>query len=170
MSTEKTPETHMRQTLALAAGALAAGELPIAALVVLDDNVIASATTAEKREKRFLIHAELLALDAADRLRLPVSVRRSMKLFTNLEPCLMCMGAVMSSFLGEVIYGLESPGDGAVALVQGWRRNEADFAGYQLPTITAGLLRQESIRLFEQYVAIQPPGPMRAWAETLTKL
>jgi tRNA(adenine34) deaminase len=169
MDKPKTPEIYMQQVLALAAEGLEAGELPIAALLVLDDEVIASATTAEKRQKRFLIHAELLALEEADRLRLPMAARRRVKLFTNLEPCLMCLGAAMSFFLGEIFYGLESPGDGAVALVKGWQRKEEDFASYQLPQFTGGLLRAESIRLFEQYVTIQPPGPMRAWAETLTK-
>jgi tRNA(adenine34) deaminase len=170
MDSGKTPEAYMQQVLALAANALKTGELPIAALLVLDDEVIASAATAEKREKRFLIHAELLALEEADRLRLPMAVRRQVKLFTNLEPCLMCIGAAMSFFVGEIYYGLESPSDGAVNLVSNWRRKEEDFAAYQLPKITGGLLRQESIRLFEQYVAVQPPGPMHDWAKTLSEL
>jgi tRNA(adenine34) deaminase len=82
----------------------------------------------------------------------------------------MCMGAAMSFYLGELYYALESPGDGAVSLVQAWDRKEEDFPGYQLPRITGGLLRTESIRLFERYVAASPPGPMQDWAETLTRL
>jgi tRNA(adenine34) deaminase len=80
------------------------------------------------------------------------------------------MGAAVSFFLGEIYYGLESPGDGAVNLVRGWERKEGDIPGYQLPRISGGLLREESIRLFERYVSMRPPGPMRDWAETLTKL
>jgi tRNA(adenine34) deaminase len=113
-------------------------------------------------------HAELVALEQADRLGLPYEQRRRARLFTNLEPCLMCMGAAMSFFLGEIAYGLESPGDGAVNLVEAWDRNVDDLPGYQLPRITGGLLREESIRLFERYVSACPPGPMRDWAETLT--
>jgi tRNA(adenine34) deaminase len=170
MKPEKTPEHYMRQALALAAEALEFGEFPIAAIVVLDDRIIARATASEQREGRFLGHAELVALEEADRLRLSLDNRRNAKLFTNLEPCLMCLGAAMSFFLGEIYYGLESPGDGAVSLATSWVRKEDDIPGYQLPRITEGLLREESVRLFEKYVSLRPPGPMRDWAETLTKL
>ena len=160
----------MQQTLTLAAEALEVGEFPIAAMVVLDDSIVAQATTSEQRERRFLVHAELLALEEADRLRLSFEERRRAKLYTNLEPCLMCIGAAMSFFLGEVYYGLESPGDGAVELVKGWVRKEEDMPGYRLPRITGGLLREGSVRLFEKYVSQEAPGPMREWAETLTRL
>jgi len=170
MTTGKTPERYMRQTLTLAAAALELGEFPIAAIVVLDDRIIARATASEQRERRFLGHAELVALEEADRLGLSLDDRRHAKLFTTLEPCLMCLGAAMSFFLGEIYYGLESPGDGAVSLIEAWVRKEDDMPGYQLPRITGGLLREESIRLFEKYVSLHPPGPMREWAKTLTKL
>jgi tRNA(adenine34) deaminase len=170
VSIVKSPEQFMRRTLALAAEVLEAGEFPIAALVVHEGQVIASATASEQREKRFLGHAELVALEEADRQGLSFEERRRAMLFTNLEPCLMCMGAAMSFFLGEIYYGLESPGDGAVALVQSWARREEDIPGYQIPRITGGLLREESIRLFAEYVSRRPPGPMRDWAEKLARL
>ena len=170
MSAGNTPEHYMRQTLALAAEALELGEFPIAAIVVLHDRVIASASTSEQHEKRFLGHAELVALEQADRLGLSLSERREARLFTNLEPCLMCMGAAMSFFLGEITYALESPGDGAVDLVRAWVRKKEDIPGYQLPKITGGLLRGDSIQLFADYVSRRPPGPMRDWAETLARL
>ena len=160
----------MRQALTLAAEALELGEFPIAAIVVLDDRIIARATASEQQERRYLGHAELVALEEADRQGLSIGERREMKMFTTLEPCLMCMGAAMSFFLGEMYYALESPGDGAVNLVNEWARKEDDIPGYQLPKITGGLLREESVRLFEKYVSLRAPGPMREWAETLTRL
>ena len=163
-------ERYMQQALVLAAEALELGELPIAAIVVLDGQIIAQGTTTEKREQRFLGHAELVALEAADRMGLSFDERRAAKLFTTLEPCLMCMGAAMSFFLGEVYYSLESPADGAVDLVRSWARREADMPGYRVPRIVGGLLREGSIRLFEAYVTQSAPGPMRDWAETLTRL
>jgi tRNA(adenine34) deaminase len=170
MSGEETPEHYMRQALALAEQALGLGEFPIAALVVLDGQVIAQGTTTEHRDKRTLGHAELVALEEADRLGLPYAQRRRARLFTTLEPCLMCMGAAMSFFLGEIVYALESPGDGAVVLVQGWERREEDLPGYQVPMVRGGLLREESMRLFQRYVSMHPPGPMRDWAETLARV
>ncbi|MBN1137762.1 MAG: nucleoside deaminase [Anaerolineae bacterium] len=169
MRKTQSPAYFMRQALTLAAEALEQGEFPIAAVVVLDEEIIAQGTASEQREKRYLGHAELIALEQADRQGLSFAQRHEARLFTTLEPCLMCMGAAMSFFLGELYYALASPGDGAVNLAQGWDRKKEDIPGYQLPTIHGGLLREESIRLFEQYVALQPPGPMRAWAESLTR-
>jgi tRNA(adenine34) deaminase len=145
------------------------GEFPIAAMVVLDGEIIARGTTHEKREARYLLHAELEALDAADRLRPFPGRRRDARLYTNLEPCLMCMGAAMSFGVGSIVYALESEGDGAVALVRSWKRAEEDMPAYWVPEIRGGLLRRESMGLFEQYVRREPPGPMRDWAATLVK-
>jgi tRNA(adenine34) deaminase len=170
MHGEKTREAYMRHVLALASEALEQGEFPIAAIVVLDDEIIARATASEQREKRFLGHAELVALEKADKQQLSFAGRNRSRLFTNLEPCLMCMGAAMSFFLGEIVYGLESPGDGAVELVKAWTRKEEDFPGYQIPKIVGGVLAEESVRLFEAYITQREPGPMRDWAETLTRL
>jgi tRNA(adenine34) deaminase len=170
MHGEKTREAYMRHVLALASEALEQGEFPIAAIVVLDDEIIARATASEQREKRFLGHAELVALEKADKQQLSFAGRNRSRLFTNLEPCLMCMGAAMSFFLGEIVYGLESSGDGAVELVKVWTRKEEDFPGYQIPKIVGGVLAEESVRLFEAYITQREPGPMRDWAETLTRL
>jgi tRNA(adenine34) deaminase len=170
VTVETTPEAHMRQTLRLAAEALERGEFPIAAIVVLDGRVVARGVASEEREKRFLGHAELVALEQADRLGWSPTQRRGAQLYTTLEPCLMCMGAAMSFYLGALYYALESPADGAVGLVRAWERKQEDMPGYRLPEITGGLLRDESRALFARYVDLHPPGPMRAWAETLTRL
>src|SRR5205823_756976 len=138
------PDEHegfMRDALSVAAQGLESGELPIGAVVVLDGRVIARAHTRERAEERLLVHADLLALEEADRLRPFPGRRRDARLYVTLEPCLMCLGAAMSFMLGEVYYGLESPSDGAVALARGWRRKEEDFPAYRLPRIEGGILR-----------------------------
>jgi tRNA(adenine34) deaminase len=165
-----THEYFMQETLNLAADAIKFGEFPIAAIIVVHDKIVAKATTMEQREKRFLIHAELLALEEADKLRLSWEERQNARLFTNLEPCLMCVGAAMSFFLGEIYYSLESPADGAVNLVKTWDRKSGDMPGYIVPKIVGGILRAKSIELFKKYISSCPPGPMRDWAQTLTKL
>jgi tRNA(adenine34) deaminase len=160
----------MREALALAEEGLDAGELPIAAVVVLRGEVISKATTGEKKEQRLLVHAEQRALEEADKLRLPIGERRQAMLFTNLEPCLMCLGAAMSFFLGKVYYGLESPSDGAVALVRDWVRKGEDFAEYRMPETAGGVLREQSLGLFEKYVSRYPTSPLAGWARSLVSL
>jgi tRNA(adenine34) deaminase len=166
----KPMKIYMQEVLSLAGKAIQEGELPIAAMVILDDEILAKAYTTEKREKCFLGHAEFIVLEAADKQNLSYQQRPRATLITNLEPCLICLGAAMSFFLGEIVYGLESPGDGAVEMVKSWVRQEDDFLGYQVPRIIGGLMREESKNLFQEYVNRHEPGPMRDWAETLTKL
>ena len=170
MNAEETARRSMGQVLTLAGEALKLGEFPIAAIVVLDGKVIGKATASERRERRFLGHAELVALEEADRLSLSFEDRRRSTLYTNLEPCLMCIGAAMSFFLGGICYGLESPGDGAVSVVKAWVRRKEDIPSYEVPEIRGGVLRDESVKLFERYVLLQLPGPMRDWARTLAGL
>jgi tRNA(adenine34) deaminase len=162
-------EQFMREALKVAAEGLERGELPIGAVVVLDGQVIAAAHTRERAEGRLLVHADLLALEAADRLRPFPGRRRDARLFVTLEPCLMCLGAAMSFFIGGVYYGLESPGDGAVELVRGWPRAEGDFPAYRLPELRGGILREESVELFRAYVERHSSGAMWEWAKTLVE-
>ena len=167
---QQQPEYYMRQVLKLAESALQQVEFPIAAVVVLDGAVISSAFTTEKKEGRLIVHAELHALLQADKLRPFPGRRRDAALYTNLEPCLMCLGAAMSFRIGRIYYALESPSDGAVALVSNWQPSSGDFPEYQVPQIEGGILREESIRLFQRYVDKHPPGPMRQWAKSLAEL
>lgn len=160
----------MRQALAVAEAGLSQGELPIGAIVVLDNQIISSAYTREWAEQRLLVHADLLALSAADRLKPFPGKRRDAKLFVTLEPCLMCLGAAMSFYVGEVYYAVESPGDGAVALVEQWQRKAEDFPSYQVPAIVGGVLRSESIALFQEYTRRYTVGGMAAWARTIAAL
>ena len=165
-----TSPTHfMQEALKVATEGLEKGELPIGAVVVLDGQIIARAHTAEIAEQRMLVHAELLALLEADTFVGRSRKRANVTLFTTLEPCLMCMGAAMSFFLGQLYYALEAPGDGAVALARQWQRKEEDFPAYRVPYVEGGLLRQESLDLFKAYVKRYPsaPRPLWEWAKTL---
>jgi tRNA(adenine34) deaminase len=163
-------EHWMREALKVAAAGLERGELPIGAIVVLDDRIIAKAHTQERSQRQLLVHADLLALQAADQLRPFPGRREDVKLFVNLEPCLMCLGAAMSFRVGEIYYGLESPSDGAVALGQSWQRDNSAFPAYRIPAIYGGILREESRALFEEYIRRHPTGAMGEWARKLAAL
>ena len=159
----------MQEALSVATEGLEKGELPIGAVVVLDGQIIARAHTAEIAEQRMLVHAELLALLEADALLGKSKKRAKVTLFRTLEPCLMCLGAAMSFFLGQIYYALEAPGDGAVALAHQWQRKVEDFPAYRVPDVEGGLLRQESLALFKAYVERYPsaPRPLWEWAKRL---
>lgn len=167
---EATHLKFMHEALDVARAGMEAGELPIGAVVVVNNEIIASSYTREVAEKRFLVHADLLALEAADRLSPYPGKRRETCLYVSLEPCLMCMGAAMSFFIGGIVYALEAPGDGALGLVKRWQRQEGDFPSYRTPEIIGPILRDQSIGLFKEYVARHNGGAMWEWAKSIAAL
>jgi tRNA(adenine34) deaminase len=103
----------MRQALALAARAAAAGEVPVGALIVDESGVIAEAYNERETLPSALAHAELTALSLAckklGRWRLS-----GCTLFVTLEPCVMCAGALVNARVDRVVYGARDPKGGAV--------------------------------------------------------
>src|SRR5687768_3063774 len=103
-------EAFMSRALAIAAAGMVRGEMPIGAVVVVDGEIVAEAHTEERTQGRLLVHADLLALDMADRR---LQGRRSRAtLYVTLEPCLMCLGAAFTARISRVVYALDSPSDG----------------------------------------------------------
>lgn len=163
-------EKWMLRAIELARVGLERGEMPIAAIVVVDGQVVGEAHTQERTQGRLLVHADLLALDAADR-RLRGRRQRATP-FVTLDPCLMCLGAVFTARIGAVVYALESPSDGAVETFRAWDagRKQASMPGYNLPEIRRGVLRQEAASLFREHGSRSPAGWAKAWAEELAEL
>ncbi|KPU45878.1 tRNA-specific adenosine deaminase [Oxobacter pfennigii] len=160
-------EEKMRLVLKLAEEGMLYGELPIAAIIFHDDEIVSKAYTTEKQDERYLIHAELKALLAMDEQKYPISARRKMQLFTNLEPCMMCLGAAIHSFVGEIYYSIESPTDGGVVWMEKtWDGNHA-VSSFKPPKVFSGILEKESRELFEEYLKICPNGSMHNWVKTL---
>ena len=103
---------RMREALALAAEAAALGEVPVGAVVVKDGEVIGRGCNRPIGAHDPTAHAEILALRAAaQRLgnyRLP-----GCELFVTLEPCAMCVGAMLHARLARVVFGARDPKTGA---------------------------------------------------------
>jgi tRNA(adenine34) deaminase len=106
-------EGFMRVALSEARVALGAGEVPVGAVVVVDDVIVGQAHNAPIALVDPTAHAEVLALrEAAQKVgnyRLPGAV-----LYATLEPCAMCCGAVVQARLARVVYGALDPRAGAV--------------------------------------------------------
>ena len=156
----------MGEALAMAEKALAIGELPIGAVVVVDGRVVGRAFTQEATQGRLLVHAELLALDQADRM---ISVRKGPAvLYTTLEPCLMCLGAASVAVIKRVVFALDSEGDGAGELSRLWdeHRSGGDIPHLRLPPVEGGVRAEESRELFARFVGSRPSpaDPPRATA------
>ena len=92
-------------------------ELPIAAGLVMDDKLVITSYTKEISMKGRLTHAELLVLLEADKLSFTNQKKLESTLFTNLEPCMLCLGAAITFGVGRIVYSLESPYDGGTKLL-----------------------------------------------------
>ncbi len=105
-------ENFMREALSLAAEAGAAGEVPVGAVIVNEGRVVGRGYNRPITSKDPSAHAEIVALrEAAAALgnsRLP-----GCELYVTLEPCAMCVGAMVHARLARVVYGARDPKTGA---------------------------------------------------------
>ena len=103
----------MRLALKQAEKALLEDEVPIGAVIVRDDKVIARGYN--KREQKQLVtsHAEIEAIQKAEK-KLKSWRLVDCDLYVTLEPCLMCMGAIIQARFKNVYYGAKDPKGGAV--------------------------------------------------------
>jgi tRNA(adenine34) deaminase len=106
----------MRAALRQAERALALGEVPVGAVVVLDGVIVGAGCNQPISAHDPSAHAEIMALrDAAARIgnyRLPGAT-----LYVTLEPCAMCAGAILHARVARVVYGARDPKTGAAGSV-----------------------------------------------------
>ena len=104
----------MRLALDLAIEAAAAGEVPVGAVVMRGDEVIAVAANAMRAGTDPTAHAEIEVIRAAS-ARLGAQRLDECDLYVTLEPCAMCAGAISHARLRRLYYGADDPKGGAVA-------------------------------------------------------
>ena len=104
-------EHYMRLALEEAKRAEEIGEVPIGAVLVYNDEVIAQAHNLRERDQRSIAHAEILAIDEACR-KLGTWRLEQTTLYVTLEPCAMCAGAIVLSRIKRVVFGANDPKGG----------------------------------------------------------
>jgi tRNA(adenine34) deaminase len=157
----------MNAALELAQRGLDEDEMPIGAVVVLDDEVVGSGYWRYKADG-LLDHSDLVALRAAEKDPRIQGHRRRTALYVTLEPCLMCFGAAMSFGVGRIVFSLEAPLDGASAVTQRWQPQLVfPPPGYQIfsnPELVGGVRREASLALMKAYVERHPEDQ---WLQTM---
>lgn len=130
-------ESWMRLALELATAAGDAGEVPVGAVVVDEqDQAIAQAHNRRERDGDPTAHAEVLALRAAGIARGRWNLS-GCSLYVTLEPCPMCAGAIILSRVSLLVYGTSDPKTGAVRSVLNLPDSAA--SNHRLPVL-AGIL------------------------------
>ena len=106
-----TDEYYMMQALKEAKKAFEDGEIPIGAVVVMNEKVIARGHNMTERLNDPTAHAEMIALTSAFNL-LGSKYLTDATLYVTVEPCLMCAGALYWSKLARVIWGADDEKNG----------------------------------------------------------
>ena len=105
-------QSYMRTAIGEAKIAAQAGEVPVGAIVVVDDEVVARGINRTISDTDPSAHAEIVALRAAAQEignhRLPNAT-----LYVTLEPCPMCIGAIVQARIARVVFGAYDPKAGA---------------------------------------------------------
>lgn len=130
----------MQQALLLADRAAELGEVPVGAVVVLDNQIVGEGWNRPISGCDPTAHAEIIALRAAaeavGNYRLPDA-----ELYVTLEPCSMCAGAIVHARIKRLVYGAKEPKAGVVESQQAFFQQ--DFLNHQVD-VMGGVLEEES--------------------------
>ena len=139
---QKKDEMYMRKALAEAQQALAEGEIPIGAIVVCQDHVIARAHNLTETLHDVTAHAEMQAITSAAN-ELGGKYLKDCTLYVTVEPCVMCAGALGWSQLSHIVYG-------AADEKRGYQLY-APRALHPKTTIQGGILEEECRQLMQDF-------------------
>ncbi|VEF50032.1 cytidine/deoxycytidylate deaminase zinc-binding domain protein [Bacillus freudenreichii] len=101
-------EKYMKMAIVEAKKAEAMQEVPIGAVIILNDEVIAAAHNRRETDQNAVAHAELIAIEEACK-KLGTWRLEEAELYVTLEPCPMCSGAIILSRVKKVVYGATDP-------------------------------------------------------------
>jgi tRNA(adenine34) deaminase len=140
-------DTFMRTALELAAEAGARGEVPVGAVVVLDGTIVGRGRNQPIGGQDPTAHAEVVAIrDAA--LRVGNYRLTGSTMYVTIEPCLMCVGAMVHARIGRVVYGATEPKAGAI--VSAMQAHEHPALNHRLE-VTGGVLEEECRKVIQAF-------------------
>jgi len=141
----------MNIALTQAKEALSAGEFPVGCVVVCDENILATGmrkgTGVDNPNE--IDHAEMVALKRLSEYGKTFDAKR-ITVFSTLEPCLMCFGAILLIGAGKIVYAYEDVMGGGTSC--DLTKISPLYRSCNI-SIVSGVMRQESIRLFKKYFA-----------------
>ena len=140
-------EKFMKEALEEAKKAALRNEVPIGAVIVYNDDIIARGSNIREESETTLSHAELVAIEQANKV---VGSWRleGCTLYVTLEPCVMCAGAIVQSRIKRVVYGAIDPKGGCAGTLMNLL-NESRF-NHQVE-VTSGVLEENCRVLLQDF-------------------
>lgn len=138
------PDDHffMKEALKEAGKAFKEGEVPVGAVIVANNQVIARAYNMTEKLNDVTAHAEMLAFTAATEY-LGGKYLEDCVLYVTLEPCVMCAGASFWSRIGKIVYGASDTKRGYSLI------NHAVL--HPKTTVIGGIMEKESMTLLQTF-------------------
>lgn len=137
----------MKQALALAQKAWEQGEVPVGAILVLDDKVIGQGWNRPITRHDPTAHAEIMALQQGGQIVQNYRLLNA-TLYVTLEPCVMCAGAMVHSRIKRLVYGASDLKTGAAGSLLDVLRHPG--MNHQIE-ITAGVMANECSEMLSQF-------------------
>lgn len=142
---------YMHLAIGQAQAAGLRGEVPVGAVVVLDDKILAAAGNRTITDCDPTAHAEIVALrEAAQSANNHRLVGAS--LYVTVEPCAMCAGALVQARIARLVYGADEPKGGAIRTCM--RVLDAPALNHRVEVV-AGVLATESAQLLQSFFALR---------------
>jgi tRNA(adenine34) deaminase len=149
----------MRRAIGLAKKAAELGEVPVGAVITLNDVVVSEGWNLRETNRSALEHAEIMAIKEAS-VKTNAWRLSQMKLYVTLEPCLMCAGAIYQARIPVVIYGADDPKAGACGSLykihEDTRLNHRFLVKRGLLSEECGELLKAFFRLRRQNLPVSP--------------
>jgi tRNA(adenine34) deaminase len=144
-------EKYMRLALKQAQMAFKQEEVPVGALVVLNNKVISKAHNQREHKQSAIAHAEVIAIEKACK-RLGTWRLEGCTLYVTLEPCTMCVGASILARVDRIVFGAYDPKGGMLGSLM----HIHQLKGLNhYPDVLAGVLAQESSELLKAFFKLK---------------
>ena len=142
-----THDTFMRAALEEARKGFDTGEVPVGAVVVLDGDVVGRGFNQPIGSHDPTAHAEIVAIRAAARALGNYRLAGT-RMYVTIEPCLMCVGAMVHARVGSLVFGAPEPKAGAV--VSTCRAHELPSLNHRIEVL-GGVLEEECRAIIQEF-------------------
>jgi len=151
MNQKKYDKKFMKKALDCATAALKRGDFPVGCVITYENNIISSGerTCSESQLSNELDHAEIHALRNISAKKEWMNINKNQcTLYSTLEPCLMCFGAICIHRIPRIVYAFEDVMGGGTSLD---RENLPPLYNSFNIEIVSGICRQDSLLLFKDF-------------------
>ncbi len=140
-------EKYMREALKEANKSLLYGDVPVGAVIVLNNKIIARGHNMKERKNDPTLHAEIVAIKKATK-KINDWYLKDCIMYVTMEPCLMCAGALLQSRIKKLVYGTNNPNFGYINSIEQLLNNNKN--NHKI-IVEGNILEKESKKIVQEF-------------------